>query len=156
MRLIGKRYEGEAGFARWGDFFENGWFDQIEAAMGGEQRIKELWEDGGGYVGVEFRKEGKLLKYWIGMFAPPGTAVPAGMESLDFGEGCLGVCWNYGKEDEVHDVAGHEEALSRAGMELWKDAQGAVIRFENGLCPRFTTPDGQGNVILDWCYFVRL
>ena len=39
-------------------------------------------------------------------------------------------------------------------MELWKDENGAIWSFENCLCPRYTTPDDNGNVILDYCYFV--
>ena len=39
--------------------------------------------------------------------------------------------------------------------EGWKDADGAEWSFENCLCPRYTTPDEQGNVILDYCYFVH-
>ena len=41
------------------------------------------------------------------------------------------------------------------GMEFWSDERGAVVQFENGLCPRFTTPDENGNVILDYCFYVK-
>ncbi len=32
---------------------------------------------------------------------------------------------------------------------------GAFWFFERYQCPRFTTPDEKGNVILDMCYFVK-
>ena len=38
--------------------------------------------------------------------------------------------------------------------QIWKDQNGAIWSFENCLCPRYTTPDDNGNVILDYCYFV--
>lgn len=155
MRFIGKKYIGEEGFAHWGDFFANGWFDTIEAAMGGTRSILDIWENGGGYAGMELRRDGALLEYWIGMFAPQDTAVPQGFDSMDFGPGNLGVCWNYGKENEVHDVGENEQAVLREGMELWADGEGRTVRFENGLCPRFTTPDENGNVILDYCFYVK-
>lgn len=155
MRFIGKKYNGEEGYAHWGDFFANGWFDVIENAMGGVKSITNIWKDGGGYVGLEFRKEGVLLDYWIGMFAPVDTEVPEGFESYDFNEGNIGVCWNYGKEDEVHDVGDNWKYIMDEGMEFWTDERGAVAQFENGLCPRFTTPDEKGNVILDYCFYVK-
>lgn len=155
MKFIGKKYNGEEGYAHWGDFFANGWFDVIENAMGGTENITNIWKDGGGYVGLEFRKEGVLLDYWIGMFAPVDTETPEGFESYDFNEGNIGVCWNYGREDEVHDVGDNWKYIIDAGMEFWTDERGAVAQFENGLCPRFTTPDKKGNVILDYCFYVK-
>ncbi|MEE1356150.1 MAG: hypothetical protein UHG68_01150 [Clostridia bacterium] len=32
---------------------------------------------------------------------------------------------------------------------------GGVWSFENCTCPRYTTPDEQGNIIMDYCYFVK-
>lgn len=40
-------------------------------------------------------------------------------------------------------------------MEFKLDERGYVAQFENGLCPRFTTPDENGNVILDYCFYVK-
>lgn len=39
-------------------------------------------------------------------------------------------------------------------MTLWRDAQGCEWSFENCLCPRYTSPDEQGNITLDYCCFV--
>lgn len=152
LRFIGKKYDG---FGHWDQWFANGWFDHLEQAMGGVENILALWENGGGYIGLERRRDGQLLEYWIGMFVPMDTLVPEGFEKLDFPEIPLGTCWIYGKEWEVHDVSGCCPALLEHGMHPWTDEDGMVWSFENCLCPRYTTPDDQGNVILDYCFFVQ-
>jgi len=153
MRFIGKKY---GDFGHWGDWFANGWFDAVENAMGGVQSILELWRDGGAYVGLERRKEDEPFEYWIGMFTPPDTAVPDGFLPVDFPPSRLGVCWIYGKENETHGLTGGcSDKLREEGMEIAADENGAVWSFENCLCPRYTTPDEKGNVILDFCYFVK-
>ena len=154
MRFIGKKYPDFGPF--WGDWFANGWFDRIEEAMGGPDAILKIWENGGGYVGLERRAEGQPFQYWIGMFAPAGTPVPEGFEAADFPAGALGTVGIYGPEDEVHGaIPGCGDAVRDAGMTPWKDPEGGVWSFENGLCPRFTTPDDKGCVILDYCFYVE-
>jgi len=153
MRFIGKKYDG---FGHWGDWFANGWFDVVEDAMGGVKAILGLWENGGAYVGLERRKDGEPFEYWIGMFTPTGTKVPDGFQFVDFPESNLGVCWIYGKEAETHGLTGDcAQKLNGEGIDIMPDKDGAVWSFENCLCPRYTTPDEQGNVILDYCYFVK-
>lgn len=152
MRFIGKSYPN---FGHWGEFFANGWFDQIEAAMGGTDAIRNLWENGGAYVGLERRKEGDPFLYVLGMFTPSGTPVPEGFDFIDFPAGALGTCWIYGTEKEIHRVKGKKAALTENGMEILSDENGAVWSFENCICPRYTSPDEHGNVILDYCYFVK-
>ena len=153
MRFIGKRYHDYGG---WGEWFANGWFDTIENSMGGTDQILAVWENGGAYVGLERRKNGELLEYWIGMFTPGNTEVPEGFEQIDLSKSSLGTCWIYGREDEVHGAVGNcWEAVRNAGMEIAADDDGAVMSFENCLCPRITTPYEKGNVILDYCYFVK-
>lgn len=152
MRFIGKKYHDYGG---WGEWFANGWFDVVESSMGGTGKILEIWENGGAYVGLECRKNGELLEYWIGMFTPENTEVPEGFCYLDFPKSSLGTCWIYGREEEVHGAAaGCPEALRKAGMEPGVDENGIGRSFENCLCPRFTTPDDKGNIILDYCCFL--
>lgn len=123
--------------------------------MGGVDAILNIWENGAGYVGLERRCPGQPFEIWIGMFTPAGTKVPDGFEFVDFPSSGLGTCWIYGKEDEIHDTGKCLPAVLKHGLSLWKDAQGGVWSFENCLCPRYTTPDEQGNVILDYCFFVE-
>lgn len=152
MRFIGKKY---TDFGNWGEWFANGWFDEIERAMGGVDSILAIWASGGGYVGLEMRGENEF-EYYIGMFTPAGTTVPDGFDYIDIPACAIGTCWIYGKEGgDTHQTGGCRPALERAGMRVWHDARGRVWSFENGLCPRYTTPDEHGNVILDYSYFVE-
>ena len=152
LRFIGKRY-GDIG--HWGEWWQNDWFDEVEKAMGGVDKVLALWENGGAYVGLERRHEGNLLAYWLGMFAPAGTPVPEGFEAIDFKGVDLGTCWIYGPEGEVHDTRLCRPSVLEAGFTPWKDAEGSEWSFENCTCPRYTTPDERGNVVLDYCFFVE-
>ncbi len=152
MRFIGKKYPNFG--PMWGEWFANGWFDKLEEAMGGVENITALWENGGGYVGLERRGE-ESFEYWIGMFTPANTPVPEGFICRDFSEVRLGTCWIYGTEKAVHNTKACKGAILDAGLELWTDEKGCVWSFENCTCPRYTTPDEHGNVIMDYCYFVK-
>lgn len=153
MRFIGKKYPNFG--PMWGEWFANGWFDVIETAMGGTEAILKIWKNGAGYIGLERRAENQPFEYWLGMFTPANTSVPDGFSCIDFPAMGLGTCWIYGKEKEVHNTSGCKAAVQNQGMRLWQDAAGGVWSFENCLCPRYTTPDEQGNVIMDYCYFVE-
>ncbi len=153
MRFIGKKYPNFG--PMWGEWFANGWFDLLEETMGGVDRITAIWENGGGYVGLERRADGQPFEYWIGMFTPAGTNVPEGFACIDFSEVKLGTCWIYGKEREVHDTSRCKNAITAIGLALWTDDNDGVWSFENCTCPRYTTPDEHGNIIMDYCYFVK-
>ena len=153
MRFIGKKYPNFG--PMWGEWFANGWFDLIEERMGGVEKITAIWENGGDYVGLERRCDGQPFEYWIGMFTPAETPVPEGFAYLDFKDVGLGTCWIYGTEREVHNTKACRGELEALGLEIWHDTNGGVWSFENCLCPRYTTPDEKGNIILDYCYFVK-
>lgn len=152
LRFIGKVY-GE--FGHWGEFWANDWFSLLENAMGGVEKILALWENGGGYVGLEHHAPGKPFAYWLGMFVPMDTPIPEGFSHMDFDGLALGTCHIHGKESEVHDTSACRPALEAAGMKIWADKDGGTWSFENCLCPRYTSPDEKGNIILDYCYFVE-
>ena len=151
MRFIGKKYDN---FGHWDEWWQNGWFDLLEQNMGGTEKICSIWENGGGYIGVERRVEGEPFEYYIGMLSPENTPVPEGFMHVDFKDLSLGTCWIYGKENEVHDTSACKQKIIENGMKIWQDENKAVWSFENCLCPRYTTPDDNGNIILDYCYFV--
>jgi hypothetical protein len=164
MRFIGKKYydsdriEGNFG-AKWSEWFVNGWFAEIEKAAGGAEALHNLYEDGDAYIGLMRACEGEPFEYWIGMFTPEGTEVPEGFAYVDIGKAALGVCWLYGKEYELY---GNEMAcsqrLTQENMELISDPINNSKTwwfFERYGCPRFTTPDDKGNVILDICFYVK-
>ena len=89
------------------------------------------------------------------MLTPENTPIPDGFVSIDFKDLSLGTCWIYGKESEIHDTRNCRQKLTDSGMTIWQDKDGAVWSFENCLCPRYTTPDEKGNIILDYCYFIE-
>lgn len=159
MRFIGKNY-GDSQYtnwgANWGNAFEFDVFGKVERASGGENKSHSLYEDNDAYLGLHYRNaETGTYDAWVGMFALPGTRVDEGLSYIDFPEQNLGVCWIYGKENEVHSLIPQcPDKLTSAGMIIQSDEYGYIGFFERDQCPRFTTPDEKGNIILDYCYFV--
>ena len=157
LRFVGLRYgDGDrvdGGFgAQWGEWFANGRFEVLEKTCGS---LKNVYEDGDAYIGLMRWKDGEPFEYWVGIFFPENAPVPEGYASVDFPASDLGVCWLRGKEGEVYC---QEEAcanrLQQEGMTVVPDERGAFWFFERYGCPRFTTPDAEGNIILDICHFV--
>ena len=153
LRFIGKKYgdsdrvEGNFG-AKWGEWFQNGWFETLEKLYGGD--LTQLHESGDAYIGL-MRDDRGVFEYWIGIFLPTETPVPDGFGCVDFAAGELGVCWVYGKENEVYMREGEcGEKMKAKGY----DIDGGWC-FERYACPRFTVPDEHGNIILDICFYLR-
>ena len=157
MRFIGINC-GSGKHPDWGKAWGSDVFGKIERASGGENKSHSLYEDANAYIGLYYRNS-ETGKYdgWVGMFVPVGTEVPESLECMDFAEQNLGVCWIYGKKDDVYDLISQcPEKIKSAGMEIKTNKNGKFIcQFERDLCPRFTTPDEKGNIILDYCYFVK-
>jgi predicted transcriptional regulator YdeE len=149
-RFIGKKYgnsdrvNGMFG-AKWGEWFENGWFSAIENLWN-----EKTFEETEAQIGLMRENEGKF-EYWIGCFTPENSVVPEGYQYIDFPTGELGVCWVYGKEDEVFMNEGASaERLQNEGYKIANE-----WCFERYACPRFTTPDEHGKIILDVCFFIE-
>ena len=159
VRFIGIKYGDEdrvnGGFgSQWGEWFANNRFAQFEELISPD--LKSEYEDANSYLGLMRWKEGEPFQYWIGMFLPEGTQVPDGFDSVDVVAGKLGVCWLYGPENELYCKEDKCAAkLGQDGYEVINDEQGACWFFERYNCPRFTTPDEKGNVILDICHFIK-
>ena len=154
LRFIGMKYgdgdriDGNFG-AKWDEWHKNGWFGTVENQIG--VKLKEIYEDGDSYIGLMRGGHGSPFEYWIGIIMPEGTAVPDGFLSIDFPAGDLGVCWIYGKEDEVFMLEGKcGERLEKEGFSV--DTEWCFERYN---CPRYTTPDDKGNIILDICFYVK-
>jgi len=154
LKLIGKRYidsdrgaNGSFG-AKWGEWFQNGWFDQIES-------LGTLPENGDAYLGV-MRCVDETFEYWIGMFFPVSTEAPEGYSSIEIPESDIATCYIYGREDsgELFGLDAHNACMKKVaeqGFTLQKDPW----YFERYNCPRFTTPDEHGKVILDYCVTIK-
>lgn len=144
LLLIGKCYHGsdrdEHGtFAqKWEEWFSNGWFDEP----------KEPASDA--YVGAMRMNEG-VFEYWIGVMCKPSAAVPNGFCSVSLPKCSASVAYIKGKDDpELYSM--HEECLKafkNAGYDIPED----TWYIERYACPRFTEPDENGEVILDYIVY---
>lgn len=158
-RFIGLKYGDEdrvgGGFgSKWGEWFANDRFSKLEALL--NDQLKNSYEDAGAYIGLMRWKDGEPFEYWIGMFLPVGTEVPEGYDYVDMPEAKLGVCWLHGPEGELYcKECECAEKLGQEGYEIISDKNGAMWFFERYGCPRFTTPDEEGKVILDICHYVK-
>ena len=85
-----------------------------------------------------------------------------GFDYIDFPKSELGICWVYGKEEEIMlinegiDII-HQcnERLKEDEMYHVHDKNNTCFAFERYSSPRFTTPDENGNIILDMCCFLN-
>ena len=164
-RFIGKKYDnadrGNGAFevkAKWGEWFENGWFEEIERNT--IETSNDTCEESGAYIGLLRNEHGKPHQYWIGMFTSENTTTPEGFDYIDFPKSELGVCWVCGKIDDVTDEGiglfeQCNERLKKDGMNHVHDRNDVCWTFERYVCPRFTTPDKNGNITLDICFFLN-
>jgi hypothetical protein len=159
LRFIGKKYgdkdrvDGMFG-KYWGDWHQNGLFGILENQM--DRYLKTIYEDGDAYIGLMRWKEGEPFEYWIGIFMPEGTNVPEAFVHKDFPKATLGVCWVHGNEGEVFmQESNCAKKLEEEGYKVATDSDGAHWFFERYGCPRFTTPDEKGKIILDICHYLK-
>lgn len=139
-RLIGKKYTGHP---NWDEWWQNDWFAALEA-------LRPLPFNGDAYIGAVHIVNG-APEYWIGMFFPPHAEVPEGFAHVDMEPLDYAVCYLCDKEGsgafytmDTHNMC--LEALKARHLKRKEDNW----CFERYNCPRFTTPDAQGNVILDY------
>lgn len=156
-RLIGKRYteadrEGGGFGAKWGEWFQKGWFEPLEK-LGPLEGVEN------GYLGFMTHSDNEFA-YWIGLFFAPGTEAPEGYEALDLPESDIGTCWIYGSE-ENGEIYG-EEPCNMCGRMITEN--GWVVRTdlpcgsafaERYQCPRFTQKDEHGKVTLDYFFYIK-
>ena len=155
MRFIGRKYSDSYA---WDEWFEKDLFGELERAAGGEKAIPHLYEDGDAYIGmIHISKEFQTLEYWIGEFFATGTEVPEGFLSIDYPAQNFGVCWIYGENiSDILSQSGRVAGkLAEANMEVIYEDDGSFWCFERYGCPRYTSPDEKGNIILDYCFFVK-
>ena len=156
MRFIGRKY-GEKDVMRggyghiWGEWFGKGLFVPLEKLY---EAQRAGIQDDDAYIGLMRHKPGEPFEYWIGMLFAADAHVPDGYDYVDFDESRLGVAWLKGVEAEIYaaeDVA--VNGLDEAGYHPAADRNGACWYMERYACPRFTSPDEQGDVTLDICVF---
>ena len=99
------------------------------------------------------RAEQEGFSYWIGMFFPPETEAPEGFESMDVPAGDLAVGYIKGPDDgELYSQ--HEAIAAIIAQRGWTPDYSQIC-FERYNCPRFTTPDEHGEVILDYGIYLK-
>lgn len=159
FRFIGIKYgdsdrvNGNFG-AKWGEWFRKGRFEILQKAIGEQS----FFEDSSAYIGLMRGKEGEPFVYAIGMFAPVGTQPPEGMEYIDFPAVKVGIGWVCGNEESGELYCNEDEVVAemkKNGVVPTADEEGAYWYFERYACPRFTSPDEDGNVILDVGFFTK-
>ena len=155
MRFIGKRYSNEDRVdgmfgAKWKEWFENGWFELLQTQL--RDNLLFVEDDMASCIGLMRDKGGNHddFEYWIGYFALENTVVPNGFEYEDLPAMDIGVCWIYGREDEVFGI--EPEALAKLQEEGFEMiTEWCFERYS----PTHYGPDKKGDVILDICFFIK-
>ncbi len=144
-RLIGKKYEGSA---NWGEWWANDWFAELE-------KRPALPFNGDAYIGAVRIVDG-MPERWIGMLFPAETEVPDGFEYVDIQALDHAVCYLQDKEGsgEFYTMDTHNMCLEELKTNGFKRKEDGWC-FERYNCPRFTTPDESGNVILDYALSIE-
>lgn len=154
VKLVGRQYTeadkvNNTFSCKWEEWFAGKLFEPLKLPEG-----TEPFEDCDAFYGVCRCKQGEPFVYWIGVLMPLDAEVPEGYESVVLDAGDIAVCWVYGKEPDVYMYDSYSK-LKEAGYEWKADKNGVLWCFERYVCPRFTDPDEEGNVILDMCYYVK-
>jgi len=127
----------------------NHMFDAIEKQSNTD--LKTLYEGGDSFVSLMKKKEGVVSEYWLGIFMPRGTEVPAGYEMIDFPKSKLGICRVYGKRNSIiHYDAYCRKKLAEEGIECQENERWFYQRFN---WRGFFEEDKFGKRLLDYCYF---
>jgi AraC family transcriptional regulator len=156
LRFIGKKYSGPFTDSfykeRRNNFIDwrlNHLFDMVEKLS--DKDPKTIYEGGDSYsvlMKSNSSENGEPNEYWIGMFMPKETGVPAGYEMIDFPKSTLAVCRVYGKRDLIisYDIDCRKK-LSDEGI-------GNQWYFQRFNWRTFFDEDIHSNRILEYCYFI--
>lgn len=147
LKLVGKVYtdkdcnENGTFSDCWKEWFQNHWFDRIK-------KIGTLPGNEDTYLGC-MRMNRNQLEYWIGMFCPMRTDIPEDFSCVYIRDGNVGITWLKGHEDygELYDF--HESCIDLMKEKGWKIAKNTWF-FERYDSSRFTIPDENGEIILDY------
>lgn len=129
--------------ALWEECFAKGAFKALEG-MHGQIVEKD-------YVGLicDWSKETKAYTYICGMIMNSGCPVPEGFTYRDFPASAVAIGWVQGPEKDNYKDA-HVLTLYELERRGFKTNDGAGWWMELYNCPRFTQPQPNGEVILDY------
>lgn len=145
VRLIGRRYSGEENFrVLREEWYRGGLFAPLEA-------LPQLKGHDSGLIGAKRIAENGGLEYWIGLFLPAGTQVPEGYDFVDIEAMDYAVFWLHGDDQsgELFGLETHNRCLEQFPANHFVRREDDWC-FERYNCPRFTEPDAEGRVILDY------
>ncbi len=139
-RLIGKKYKNGP---NWGEWWANDWFSILE-------KNQPLSINGDAYIGAVHIVNG-MPEYWIGMFFSVEANIPDGFDYVDIESLEYAVFYLYDTEGsgDFYTMETHNMCLEELKTLGYKRKEDDWC-FERYNCPRFTTPDEKGNVILDY------
>lgn len=131
--------------AFWERCFQDGTFPALEA-QGGQIQSP-------GYVGVmtNWDKGFRNYSYVVGMLMKAGADVPEGFVGYPLGAAQVATGWLQGKDAADAGANAHDstqQELEAQGYK-WAKAKWCMERYVH---PRFTTPDENGNIIMDYCF----
>ena len=158
-RFVGIRYGAQhkvdGSFAHlWRGWFEHGRFDALMALSNPEWQA--AFPEAGSFIGLMRHSTPGDFEYWIGMFLPPDSPVPAGFDSLAAPAMEAGVCWVRGQEPAIYwQENACLEALREQFSSPRPDQQGQHWVWERYTDQRFTPPDEQGSRVLDMVFMLR-
>jgi len=165
LRFIGKKYtdadrvNGVFG-AKWGEWWQKGYFDALEKHAEHIGLSLQSIANDDGYIGL-CHCDGSAFSYWIGIFFPEGASVPEGFAYLDLPKHRVGVAWVHGNEDngEIYGRDTWDKAFADVTKLLYKEdnapsCETVAVSFERYNCPRYTGKDEQGNVTLDYGFYL--
>lgn len=128
---------------KWEEWCKAGWFEQLCAHCHAGQSD---------YVGA-MRMHADGFEYWIGVIAAPGTAVPDGFSGVALPASNAAVAWIKGTDGPAL-YAMHEACMRAFAENGWSPADDAWY-IERYNCPRYTQPDENGEVILDYVVYTK-
>ncbi|MDR0321251.1 MAG: helix-turn-helix domain-containing protein [Treponema sp.] len=153
LRFIGRKYTEpyndsfyKKALNNFDDLHLNRLFDMIEKLS--DKDPKTIYKGSDSYSILMKSNSSENNEYWIGMFMPKGTGVPAEYEMIDFPKSTLAVCSVYGKRGSIinYDVDCRKK-LSDEGI-------GKRWFFQRFNWRTFFEEDYHGNRILEYCYFI--
>ena len=149
MKVVGREIRPRMGAdenpipAFWQQCFQDNTFEKIEAL--------DAPALDGAYVGfmTEYSKDDGTFTYICGIFMKPDCPVPEGFVSRDVATADVAVGWVRGPEFAIYPVAHTltQEALIKAKRKPDEKADWCAEVYN---CPRFTTKQENGDVILDY------
>ena len=146
LRLIGKPCDCEVHnfVADWDEWFENGWFNQLEK-LGPTSENRDM------YLGVTDNSGG----YWIGLLFPQDALVPDGFEYLEITATRYAISQFSGKKDK--------ELLNMDGInliveEIRKHSLTPAPLWRGWCIERYSRPNtqgGKGKILLECLYEIE-